>query len=174
MFYLLKEDWSPRFESFFTVTITTWMTYSSVPPSSSSSSSQTTSTESSPLISSNRSYNLTRGGNSKFPAVYYNLKVQSGRKEHLCPRRYSQFRKLYDEIKATPSPTPDQASLSASTRPINIPPKTCFCQTIDDEFLDVRQEELYHFLTSLLTTGHANHPAMIAFLELDSFSNTDQ
>ncbi len=165
MFYLAKEDWSPRFESFFTVTLTTRTTYSSPPPSS----SQTTPIESSPLLPEN----LTKGENEKFPAVYYNIKVQCGRKEHLCPRRYSQFRKLYNDINANPPPLPNQVSSSKIIRPekpIKIPPKTCCFQTIDDEFLDVRQEELYWFLTTLLIRpGYADHPAMIAFLELDSF-----
>ena len=177
MFFLLKEDWSPRFENFFTVTITTWTTYNSAPASSTPSSFQTTvaTTESSPLLSpvtnmnengyENRRYNVTRGGSGKFPAVFYNIRVQCGREERLIPRRYSQFRSLQDEIDANPSPFQN-----SNGRKINLPPRTCICQTIDDDFLDDRQEELYHFLTSLLISGNANHPAMVAFLELACFS----
>lgn len=158
MFYLPKEDWSPRFErTFFTVYLDSRNVHTTPPPSHSIDNNQ-----------------LFRGKGS-FPAVYFNVKVRCAHQEHICPRRYSQFRQLYDAICAVP-PEEQHATQNhhkQSTHKeeaLRIPPKTCFFQSIDDDFLDVRQEELYNFLAALLSRpGYVKHPAVIAFLDLYCF-----
>ena len=172
MFYLSKEDWSPRFENtFFTVSLDTRTTYSNSPSSTTSSQS--------PSSHPTQNYSFLLGGNNSFPAVYFNLKVQCGHQEHICPRRYSQFRKLYDDLRHTKPVQESQGrqnrrgNVDKNTdrfRDLHIPPKSCPFQPIDEEFLNVRQKELYEFMDDLLKRpGYVNHPSVRSFLDLDHF-----
>jgi hypothetical protein len=167
MFYLSKEDWSPRFgNTFFTVTLETRTIHTS--PASLAASISASASTSSPNTTGTKNNNYWEGNNA-FPAVYFNLKIQCCRDEYILPRRYSQFRRLYDELCANP-PQPSTSSEHEQDK-LQIPPKTCFFQSIDDEFLDVRQDELYCFIANILKRpGYANHPAVRAFLGLDRFS----
>mmetsp|Transcript_10607 Transcript_10607/g.13432 ORF Transcript_10607/g.13432 Transcript_10607/m.13432 type:complete len:152 (+) Transcript_10607:144-599(+) len=151
MFYLSKKDWSPRYEStFFTVSLDCRKVYTS-PPLSNNNSDDTS---------------FTEGGKNSFPAIYFLIKVKCGYAEHVCPRRYSQFELLYHDICDNP---PTNTSVD-QVRCIRMPPKTCVFQSIDDDFLDVRQQELYDFLESILVLpGCADHPNVKNFLCLDKF-----
>lgn len=184
MVYLSKEDWSPRFGAdFYTISMETRTIYNSPPSSLTSSTANNNNdvaitsvatraapTETTALTSTSTStdkrYHLK--GNNSFPAVYFNISVKCAHQEHTCPRRYSEFRNLYDELRRKPP----QLQLQPSPEDeLHIPPKTCFWQKVDDEFLDIRQEELFHFMTSILKQiAYEGHPAVISFLELDRFS----
>lgn len=178
MFYLSKEDWSPRFEpTFFTVSLDARMTCSNSPPSITASSQSLPSRPT-------QKYSFI-GGNNSFPAIYFNLRVQCAHQEHSCPRRYSQFRRLYDDLRfhaksvqqlshesqAQKKGNRDQnTNRDDDCRDLYIPPKTCPFQPMDEEFLDVRQKELYEFIDDLLKRPvYVNHPSVHAFLELDHF-----
>lgn len=169
MFFLQKEDWSPRFEStFFTISMDTREIHNTVPPVEI------------PLTSSQDSCTTVNSlyykGKETFPAVYFNVKVQCVHQVLILPRRYSQFRQLYDEVCSSPPPpnSHQQTTLNNSNKDedkLSFPPKTCYFQSVDEEFLDVRQEELYNFMVMLLKrAGYANHPSVIDFLKLDIFT----
>jgi len=147
MFYLAKEDWSPRFDNtFFTISIDTRTTCTSPPESS------------------------FFKGNNFFPAVYFNIKVQCGRQEYICSRRYSQFRSLYDELCSLKAQNEKEKQQQGKEQiqSLHFPPKTCFFQSIDEQFLDIRQEELYQFLSELLKRpGYVDHSVVHVFLDLD-------
>lgn len=147
MLYLSKVDWSPRFGSdFYTIELNTRTTLSASP-----------STE-------QDDYHAREG--HTFPAVYFTITIQYDKKEYNIQRRYSQFRKIYEEIKIFAAKSGD-TSTSTQKDTISFPPKTCFFQTIDEEFLDVRQEELYAFLDNILKRpDYANLPCVKEFLEV--------
>ena len=155
VFYLPENEWSPRYEtSFFTISLRTRTVYDTHPPHT------------------GIDHNTAR--NRHHPAVYFNLKVKCGKKENVCPRRYSQFRNLYDELRRDP-PVQSKHTLSRTSKAVPdecaqlplIPPKTCFFSKLDDEFLNTRQEELYTFLDECLKRpDYSKHPSIRQFLEL--------
>jgi len=149
MFYLPAKDWSPRFEdSFFTCSLTSRAVLQAPPDG-------------------NDDENIIH---QHHPAVYFNIVVKCVHKEKICPRRYSQFRKLYDELRWNPPQS--QSPLGAEAQPLRIPPKTCLFSKIDDEFLDIRQEELSEFLDELLKRpNYPTHPAVREFLGLDEIAS---
>lgn len=168
--YLAKEDWSPRFENeFFTVSIDTWDTYNSLSElreaQISDGSDGSDCTDGSDGGGDNKEHHFLHvEGNTRFPAVFFCIKVQYGREEFKCLRRYSQFHQLYNEVIHYP---PHHEEDKNKPR-LCIPPKTCFFQAVDDNFLNNRQYELYEFLTDLLARpGYVNHSAVQAFLELN-------
>lgn len=143
--YLTDKDWSPRFDSaFFTCKIIS-RTLRETPP--------------------NDGYTIGTKGNH--PAVYYHIKVNMGKKELIVKRRFSQFRMLYDELKKSP-PAEVSPEQKQQFNHVHLPPKACFFQKIDDEFLDNRQEELTIFVHNILKIqNYSKHPAVEKFLRLD-------
>uniref|UniRef100_A0A7S2A771 PX domain-containing protein n=1 Tax=Trieres chinensis TaxID=1514140 RepID=A0A7S2A771_TRICV len=150
MFYLDPKDWSPRFdETFFTIKLESWEVMRSPPE---------------------RFVGLPKvGGKTDHPAVYYTIRVLCGRSELTCPRRYSEFRWLYEQLRASP-PVPVEGS--DDRKPVPFPPRTClFHDSRDEDFLNNRLERLCDFIGYMLRQpGFADHPAMVSFLELESIS----
>ena len=146
MFYLSKEDWSPRFDStFFTIDF-------------------------GPRIECDTSKDIPRAdieGNSDHPAVYYRITILYGHESRTLLRRYSQFYHFYKRLLHDP---PESLTTVASGRhPLSIPPKTCLFQKVDQDFLDEREEDLGFFLKDLLgRPGYVEHPIVQAFLEMPS------
>ena len=103
-------------------------------------------------------------------------------------RRYSHFRWLYSRAVAAPPPPPpsDPHELEAERKKrgaLRIPPRTMTvipCMPCvggdgwrDEDLVERREEELGGFVGDLLTRrGYADHPAVVAFLELDGFVAT--
>ena len=154
MLYLPEKDWSPRFGTdFFTVCITSRTNDENQPENVHDASS------------------LDRQKGS----VYYNVEVKSGHSDKLrLKRRYSKFRYLYDEVRKSAPPhhgnqsSSDSNTAKQSVEALHFPPKTCFFTNIDDEFLDIRQDELFTFLDQLLKIpNYSKHKAVRDFLELD-------
>jgi hypothetical protein len=161
MIYLPEKDWSSRYGTdFFTLSLSSRSVYETAP--------------------SNVHDPNVRHQNH--PAVYFHVIVKSAHHEKLCPRRFSQFRHLYDELRKSPPPpqsihqTPGySATKQACIQTLHFPPKTCFFTNIDDELLDTRQEELCSFLEELLKIPNSSeHPAVRDFLELDGFGTQSQ
>lgn len=149
MFYLSQEDWSPRFGSdFFTVKLASRSTLTCSPPSNQNDSHQPK-------------------GNNGFPAIYFNVSVHCARKEYSISRRYSQFRELFNEIVANPPET----TTKTTQHEIPFPPRTCLFQSIDEDFLDLRQEDLLSFMDNILKRpGYVDLPCVKAFLEMDQLT----
>jgi hypothetical protein len=152
MLYLPEKDWSSRFgPEFFTVSLDSRRIYEIAPEGASNSGAR------------HRSH----------PAMYFVIKVKCANCEKLCPRRYSQFRQLYDEILKIPKlhrthgkPSINQSDLDK----LHFPPKTCLFTNIDEEFLDTREDELLSFLDDLLKIANCSeHQVVRDFLDLDKF-----
>lgn len=152
MFYLTEKDFSPRFDdTFFTCSITSRLTLET-PPSHSTNEPNKSSTS------------------RHHPAIYYEIKVKCGHKDHVVHRRYSEFRKLLDDLRRNPPHWSEREFLSQ----IHVPPKTCLFSKVDDEFLDNRQEELDIFLENILKRpNYASHTAICNFLRLDAFRKAE-
>jgi hypothetical protein len=171
MLYLPDKDWSPRFGTeFFTFSLTS-RSILEVPPDCDSNDH------------TNAQYQRQRHSSA---AVYFHVLVKCAKSEKLCLRRFSQFRTLYDEVLRSPPAAAALAHQSKSAsknittstyeliQNLHFPPKTCFFTHADDEFLDVRQEELGAFLDELLKIPNCStHPAVQHFLELDGFKEND-
>mmetsp|Transcript_11473 Transcript_11473/g.21455 ORF Transcript_11473/g.21455 Transcript_11473/m.21455 type:complete len:160 (-) Transcript_11473:537-1016(-) len=155
MFYLTEKDFSPRFDdTFFTCSIMTRHLLEKPPQSSTEST-----TRNDDSMSKSRHH----------IAIYYEIRVKCGHKNHIVHRRYSEFRNLLDELKRNPPHPSEREFLSQ----VHVPPKTCFFSKVDYEFLDNRQEELEIFLEHLLKRpNYAIHPAIRKFLKLDSFQKS--
>lgn len=103
------------------------------------------------------------GGNTVLPAYYYEVVVYREHSKKSLLRRYSQFKWLYDQLKAHP-PSDEQLP---SARPIQMPPGTCLFQRQDDAFAQNRLEQLNEFIDDVLgRPGYASHEATLAFLQL--------
>jgi len=146
LMYLLKDSWSPRFDStFYTVKIEGKQVISAPP-----------------LPSLGRRDEL--GGKPSFPAYYYDVVIYREHSRMALQRRYSEFKWLYDQI--CKSPPADEQDPNAE--PIRMPPGTCPFQWQNDEFAQNRLEQLSELLEDALRRpGYANHPAVIQFLNLD-------
>ncbi len=142
MCYLQEKDWSPRFaDTFFTFTLNSRTLHNNVPKDGAGSFSP----------KSSRSH----------PAIYYNIIVKCGKNVRQFPRRYSQFYSLYEELTKNSPPQ----GFAPNDQPLHIPGKTCFYQAVDEEFLDIRQEELARFLDDVLKRPYyISHPSLLAFL----------
>lgn len=154
MMYLLPEHWSARYDdTFFTIKILSKEVYKESPDRG-----------------------ISKFGHTNFPATYYSVHVYNGNSEKVYPRRFSQFKWLYDNITANPPLSTEKISKSISGRtplnegsscnvnPIEMPPKGIFCFKPDEE---ERQEDLKRFIEDLLVRpGYAAHPAVIKFFEL--------
>jgi PX domain len=140
--YLPKEDWSPRYDStFFTVKLEGKKILLEPPTDVPSSI----------------------GGKSNHPAYYYETVVYREHNKQTLLRRYSQFKWLYDQLRASP-PTDDQ---NPNAQPIHMPPGTCPFQWQSDAFAQNRLEQLGEFINDVLARpGYASHPAVATFLEL--------
>ncbi len=144
--YLQEKDWSPRFaDSFFTFTLNSRTLHNHIPEEDTGS--------------------FLTGSSQSHPAIYYNIVVKCGKNVRQCPRRYSQFHSLYEELRKT-SP---RRGIASNDQPLHIPGKTCFFQTIDEDFLDERQEDLARFLDDVLKRPYyVSHPTLLTFLGFDS------
>jgi hypothetical protein len=147
--YLPKDEWSPRFDStFFSVKL-----------------------ESTQICTSPPAVREGICGKTNTPAVYYQVAVFCEHRKITFLRRYSNFKWLYDQLKASPPP-PVQDDLYREPPPLNMPPGTCFFHSQDDAFIQNRKEQLMDFIDdALILPGYAQHPAVILFFELDSFDN---
>ena len=145
LMYLPKTEWSPRFDStFFTVTFESKRvvhdaTVISVPE--------------------------TMQGRNHYPAYYYEIVIHRGRERSSVWRRFSHFKWLNLQLKASP---PAQSQPSDAHAPaISFPSGTCFFQKQDDHFAQDRLLMLQDWLNDVLTRpGYASHPAVVEFLEL--------
>jgi hypothetical protein len=139
--YLAHEDWSPRFEkTFYTVKMDGCELLKSLPA--------TTTT------------NPSIGGNTNFPAYFYNVKIFCGHESQIVQRRFSQFKWLYEQLRMIET---DEAE------PLIFPPGS-WCQSQNNAFAQNRVERLQDFLRdALVRRGVAKHDAVVRFLELDSF-----
>ena len=158
MFYLRPENFSPRYaDEFYTVEVAV-----SPPSSQEMIVSSPPSPPPPPMVE----------GRTHHPAVYYSLVVRSGSRSRTVRRRYSQFRWLREEIgrRSALIPSYSPSSPRAEDLPL-LPPRTCWGHRwSDDQFIMQRAELLGEFLLDLLSTrggGYADHPAVVAFLELD-------
>ena len=147
MFYLSKEDWSPRFDpTFFTIDFGPRMkcdTFQDI------------------------EWAEDIGGNTHHPAIYYKVIILCGRQSRTLLRRYSQFYHLYKQLLHDPPKESVLGKVSGNNHPLSIPPRTCFFQHGDEDFLDEREKDLEFFLKDLLgRQGYVEHPAVQAFLEL--------
>ncbi len=104
--------------------------------------------------------NRSIGGKKNMPAYYYNVKISCGHESRIVPRRYSQFKWLYEQLRR---------SIPHSDEPLMFPRGT-WCQPQNEEFAQHRLELLLDFLRdALVRRGVAKHEAVVRFLELDSF-----
>lgn len=146
--YLPPDQWSSRFDStFFSVRI-----------------------ESARKCDSRPNLKEGIGGRTHTPAVYYELVVSCEHKKIVLLRRYSNFRWLYEQVKDFQPP--HMEGDFTVYEPLGMPPGTCFLQPQDDAFILNRKGELAFFVGDLLSRpGYAEHPAVVLFFELDSFSD---
>ena len=149
--YLPKDQWSPRFDStFFSVKIESTQTCSSLP-------------------------NVREGigGKTNTPAVYYEVAVFCEHRKITFLRRYSNFKWLYTQLKASPPPPLEvEDELYRESPPLSMPPGTCFFHSQDDAFVAKRKEQLYDLVDDVLSRpGYPKHPAVILFFALDSFDD---
>lgn len=156
LMYLPKKMWSPRYEdSFYTVRVDGFYRYESSPAEAMPSSDKRI------------------GGHSHHPAYYYKVILNRSHATQQVWRRFSQFRWLLQQVKASPPVLRDvnAAEYHQGQEPITLPPGTCWpFQT--DELAEKRVGLLGEFLDNLLSRpGYATHPAVLAFLELN---NTQQ
>ena len=176
MFYLQAENWSPRFdETFFTVKMERRERVEKAPA-----------VERGPLApeTSSTSPAVTIGGRNTFPACYYEIQVLSGHSKYVVRRRFSQFVWLYNTLVRNP---PKRAHLmdTASRRihatpglgavgskraliPVTATLGDCIhpCRS-NEKIEEQRQWKLFDFIDDVLCRpGYANHPAIVAFLEL--------
>lgn len=149
--YLPIDQWSPRFDStFFSVKIESTQKCDSLPP-----------------------LKEGIGGNTHCPAVYFDVIVFCEHRKLVLLRRYSNFYWLYEQVKDFQPPHVEGDF--AIYEPLVMPPKTCFFQPQDDEFIKNRKEQLGEFLDDLLSRpSYAEHPAVRLFFDLDSFNNDDE
>ena len=147
LMYLPKTEWSPRYDStFYSVKIENKTLISDLHPPCSNS----------------------LGGRTNLPAYYYTVTVYREHDKTSLLRRYSQFYNLYQELRRhPPNIAADQRTTFVET-PIHMPPGTCpWLHRDSEEFLNARMEQLDEFLEDVLSRpGYANHPSVIAFLEL--------
>jgi hypothetical protein len=132
------------------------------------------------------------GGNTDYPAIYFKVTVLCGRQSRTLLRRYSQFYHLYKQllndppeesvVRVTSTTTINNKNKKSSVShhhvhhpypypypPLSIPPRTCFFQHVDEEFLNERETDLEFFLKDLLgRPGYIEHPAVQAFLDMPS------
>ena len=93
------------------------------------------------------------GGNSNLPACYYKINVYRGHETKTVWRRYSQFKWLHQQLH----------------RASSFPPGTCPWQKQDDEFCNLRKDELQDYVDAALEQPeNARHAAVVAFLELET------
>ena len=120
------------------------------------------------------------GGNMDHPAIYFKVTILCGRQSRTLLRRYSQFYHLYQQLLNDPpedcvvrvtSTTNNNNSNTNNNKkssdshhhhhdvhhhhpypypPLSIPPRTCFFQHVDEEFLNERETDLEFFLKDLL------------------------
>jgi hypothetical protein len=147
LLYLPKSDWSPRYDSTF---------YSFMMEGKSLINLQQPPTPSS------------IGGRKELPAYYYTVTVFREHSKTPLLRRYSQFSWLSQQLMSNPPVTDPHRQVGTTTSRIRLPPGTClWVQGQDDEFAQNRMEQLGEFLDEVLRRpGYANHPAVLAFLEL--------
>ena len=191
MFYLQEENWSPRFdETFFAIKMEARQQLQKAPVSANSDSMSAS-------VATNRSSlpnTMTVGGRNTFPACYYDIQILFGHSKHVLYRRYSQFVWLYNTLTSNPpesSPQPTTADAGTHSRshtalmahettgskgPL-IPIKTTISDCIrppcrsKEKIEEHRQVKLFEFLDDLLCRpGYVDHPAVVAFLELDGLS----
>lgn len=161
--YLPKDYWSARYESnFYTVKIESKRLVSSYDQESSVDADNV------PKIT--QSTNNTVGGKRNLPAYYYEVVVYRQHGKTSVFRRYSQFKWLHDQILSHPLPSSitSPETERRDSRHIPLPSGTCLFQWQNDEFAQKRLELLSEYMDDLLSQpGYANHPAVIAFLELE-------
>ena len=97
-----------------------------------------------------------------FPAVYYEIEVLCGTKQHTILRRYSQFDTLCKGI------DPYNKMNIRNTLPSkNITISTLFHKLPNDDILNKRMVGLYNFMSKLLIRQECvNNPLVSQFLEL--------
>ena len=147
--YLAHEDWSPRFDTFYTIKFDG---YDLVETASSSSTTPAT------TIPANIQ------GKTNLPAYYYKIKIFCGHKVHTVHRRYSHFKWLYHNLPKSITDPEEQPKLI-------LPPGTCIFQPQNnDAFATNRSQQLEEFLRDvLIRRGAAQHDTVATFLELNMF-----
>jgi hypothetical protein len=108
-------------------------------------------------------------GKENLPAYYFTFSVYRAHEKKNIQRRYSQFRWLYQELISNPpiTTTAQDHNIRSPESPIRLPSAPLF-QWQDEKFAQRRLEQLAHFLEDMLgRPGYANHPAVLAFLELN-------
>ena len=140
--YLAHEHWSPRYEnSFFTVRL-----------------------DSVSLLTESPSSDVEIPAKSNHPAYYYRIDIYCAHSTRAVFRRYSQFRWLYQRLRACPP-------AGIGSEELVLPPGTCFCQPQTESFAQNRLEQLREFIRDLLQRpGYSTQPDVVRFLELNSIS----
>lgn len=107
------------------------------------------------------------GGKQSLPAYYYKITVFREHSKTVILRRFSQFRKLYKDLRSNP---PLIAKSGDKGKPIRFPASACsvvVCMQ-EDQLAENRQELLAEFLEDILRRpGYASHPSVLHFLGLE-------
>ena len=166
--YLPKNQWSPRFEdSFYTVRVDTFQRFDEAP-------SNATNNDETENGDTHMRCNI--GGHGHHPAFYYKVILRRGTATHEMWRRFSQFQWLWRQVQKSP-PHEEVSSTTAQQQqdedePLKLPPGTCW-PFQSNELAAKRVQLLTTFLDDMLSRpGYANHPAVLAFLELDNSSSS--
>lgn len=194
LMYLPKDLWSPRYDSnFFTIQIIDKLKVESkatMPALPAGSGGDADADAGAGALGSNSSM---VGGNTNFPAYYYQIILYRSHTQKSIYRRYSQFQWLYKELMKNPPPPPleethhDDNVVVLDEEPIRFPPSlssadadscrspSCaimffrqFSFLQNDTFAQYRMVQLQTFLDNVLGRGpqYSSHPAVKQFLHL--------